>query len=171
MCADAAALKRSQESQELRPPDLQIANCFGPTEFGGCSCHARKKIVSTKKRRRWFPSDTKCSSGKRTGFDYTIGRTPDRSSLSATGRIRRGEVGSDHFAASAFFNQTAAGKRTPVSRAWPIDGVSDYKLRRLRPDLTQIVALAGTMLIDFSRAHYDTGGAANDATNRLQEFG
>ena len=27
---------------------------------------------------------------------YTIGRTPDRSSLSATGRIRRGELGSAH---------------------------------------------------------------------------
>jgi lipoyl(octanoyl) transferase len=27
---------------------------------------------------------------------YTIGRTPDRSSLSATGRIRRGEVGAAH---------------------------------------------------------------------------
>ncbi len=44
---------------------------------------------------------------------YTIGRTPDRSSLSATGRIRRGEVGAAHLPYP--FSSSTAAARPPIT--------------------------------------------------------
>ena len=70
---------------------------------------------------------------------YTIGRTPDRSSLSATGRIRR-RIRQRAFAASSLFDQPR--RASDVSRAGPIDGLSDYRPAAVWPGFTQIFALA-----------------------------
>jgi len=63
---------------------------------------------------------------------YTIGRTPDRSSL---WRIRQRA-----FAASSLFDQPR--RTSDVSRAGPIDGLSDYRPAPVWPGFTQIPALA-----------------------------
>ena len=80
---------------------------------------------------------------------YTIGRTPDRSSLSATGRIRDGEVGSRAFAISFFRHQP----RRPghLSRTRTTNGLSHHRSTAVRPGFAQIFALARTIAHGSSR--------------------
>ena len=71
--------KTQPASQELRPPDLQI-HWLGRTEFG----HAlalQEEIVSKKRADSSGPDELLLLEHEPV---YTIGRTPDRSSLSAT---------------------------------------------------------------------------------------
>ena len=70
---------------------------------------------------------------------YTIGRTPDRSSL----------LGQRAFAASALFDQPR--RASDISRAGPIDGLSHYRSAAVRPGFTQILALAGATAHRSSR--------------------
>ena len=79
---------------------------------------------------------------------YTIGRTPDRSSLSATGRSSW-RIRQRAFAASALFDQPR--RAGDVSRAGPIDGLSHYRPAAVRPGFAQIFALAGATAHRSSR--------------------
>ena len=83
--------KTQPASQELRPPDLQI-HWLGRMEFGRALA-LQEEIVTKKRNDPLFADQLLLLEHEPV---YTIGRTPDRSSLSATGRIRRGELGRTH---------------------------------------------------------------------------
>jgi lipoyl(octanoyl) transferase len=78
-------------SQELRPPDLHV-RWLGRIEFARAL--ALQEEIVLKKRDDYSVEDQLLLLEHEPV--YTIGRTPDQSSLSATGRIRRGEWGAAH---------------------------------------------------------------------------
>jgi lipoyl(octanoyl) transferase len=83
---------------------------------------------------------------------YTIGRTPDRSSLSATGRIRRGELGSAHLP-HPLFSINRGGQATYHGPGQLI-GYPIIDLRRCGQDLHKYLRWLEQLLIDLL-AHYD----------------
>jgi lipoyl(octanoyl) transferase len=83
---------------------------------------------------------------------YTIGRTPDRSSLSATGRIRRGEPGSAHLP-HPLFSINRGGQATYHGPGQLI-GYSIIDLRRCGHDLHKYLRWLEQLLIDLL-AKYD----------------
>ena len=78
-------------SQERRPPDLHV-HWLGRVEF--TRALALQEEIVFKKRDDSSVEDQMLLLEHEPV--YTIGRTPDRSSLSASGRIRRGELGAAH---------------------------------------------------------------------------
>src|SRR5436309_4020350 len=78
-------------SQELRPPDLHV-RWLGRMEF--IRALAFQEEIVLKKRDDSSVEDQLLLLEHEPV--YTIGRTPDHSSLSAPGRIRRGELGAAH---------------------------------------------------------------------------
>src|SRR5205807_2497873 len=78
-------------SQELRPPDLHV-RWLGRVEF--TRALALQEEIVLKKRDDSSVEDQLLLLEHEPV--YTIGRTPDRSSLSAPGRIRRGELDAGH---------------------------------------------------------------------------
>src|SRR6266480_3605518 len=78
-------------SQELRPPNLHV-RWLGRVEF--THALALQEEIVLKKRDDSSVEDQLLLLEHEPV--YTIGRTPDQSSLSATGRIRRGELGAAH---------------------------------------------------------------------------
>jgi lipoyl(octanoyl) transferase len=83
---------------------------------------------------------------------YTIGRTPDRSSLSATGRIRCGESGSAHLP-HPLFSINRGGQATYHGPGQLI-GYPIIDLRRCGQDLHKYMRWLEQLLIDLL-AHYD----------------
>src|SRR5881398_4057520 len=90
-CTRAELCSAKRASQELRPPDLHV-RWLGRMEFARALA-LQQEIVS-KKRDDCSVEDQLLLLEHEPV--YTIGRTPDRSSLSAPGRIHRGEVGAAH---------------------------------------------------------------------------
>jgi lipoyl(octanoyl) transferase len=83
--------KTQPASQEHRPPDLQV-HWLGRTDFANALA-LQEEIVAKKRADPSHPDELLLLEHEPV---YTIGRTPDQSSLSATGRIRRGELGTAH---------------------------------------------------------------------------
>ena len=78
---------------------------------------------------------------------YTIGRTPDRSSLSATGRIRRGEVGAAHLP-YPFFVINRGGQAT-YHGPGQLMGYPIIDLRRCGQDLHKYLRWLEQSLMDL----------------------
>jgi lipoyl(octanoyl) transferase len=83
---------------------------------------------------------------------YTIGRTPDRSSLSATGEIRRGQLGSAHLP-HPLFSINRGGQAT-YHGPGQLMGYPIIDLRRCGQDLHKYLRWLEQLLIDLL-AHYD----------------
>jgi lipoyl(octanoyl) transferase len=83
---------------------------------------------------------------------YTIGRTPDRSSLSTTGRIRRGELGSSHLPYPLF--SINRGGQATYHGPGQLIGYTIIDLRRCSQDLHKYLRWLEQLLIDLL-AHYD----------------
>jgi lipoyl(octanoyl) transferase len=139
--------KTQPASQELRPPDLQI-HWLGRTEFGGALA-LQEEIVSKKREDGSRPDELLLLEHEPV---YTIGRTPDRSSLSATGRIRRGELGSDHLP-HPLFSINRGGQAT-YHGPGQLMGYPIINLRRCGQDLHKYLRWLEQLLIDLL-AHYD----------------
>ena len=78
---------------------------------------------------------------------YTIGRTPDRSSLSATGRIRRGEVGAAHLP-HPLFSINRGGQAT-YHGPGQLMGYPIIDLRRCGQDLHRYLRWLEQLLIEL----------------------
>jgi lipoyl(octanoyl) transferase len=78
---------------------------------------------------------------------YTIGRTPDRSSLSATGRIRRGELGSTHLPHPLF--AINRGGQATYHGPGQLMGYPIIDLRRYGQDLHRYLRWLERLLIDL----------------------
>jgi lipoyl(octanoyl) transferase len=83
---------------------------------------------------------------------YTIGRTPDRSSLSATGRIRGGELGSAHLPHPVF--SINRGGQATYHGPGQLMGYPIIDLRRCGQDLHKYLRWLEQLLIDLL-AQYD----------------
>jgi len=83
---------------------------------------------------------------------YTIGRTPDRSSLSAKGRTGRGELGSAHLP-HPLFSINRGGQAT-YHGPGQLMGYPIFDLRRRGQDLHKYLRWLEQLLIDLL-AHYD----------------
>jgi len=139
--------KTQPASQELRPPDLQI-HWLGRTEFGGALA-LQEEIVSKKREDGSRPDELLLLEHEPV---YTIGRTPDRSSLSATGRIRRGELGSAHLP-HPLFSINRGGQAT-YHGPGQLMGYPIVDLRRCGQDLHKYLRWLEQLLIDLL-ARYD----------------
>jgi lipoyl(octanoyl) transferase len=89
--AQMLSRKAKPASRELRPPDLRV-RCLGRMNFADALA-LQEEIVAKKREDRCHLDELLLLEHEPV---YTIGRTPDQSSLSATGRIRRGELGAAH---------------------------------------------------------------------------
>jgi lipoyl(octanoyl) transferase len=78
---------------------------------------------------------------------YTIGRTPDRSSLSVPGRIRRGEVGAAHLPHPLFVINR--GGQATYHGPGQLMGYPIIDLRRCGQDLHKYLRWVEQSLIDF----------------------
>src|SRR5207248_4024416 len=78
---------------------------------------------------------------------YTIGRTPDRSSLSATGRIRRGEVGAAHLPHPVF--SIHRGGQATYHGPGQLMGYPIIDLRHCGHDLHKYLRWIESLLIEF----------------------
>jgi len=83
---------------------------------------------------------------------YTIGRTPDRSSLSATGRIRDGELGAAHLPHPVF--SINRGGQATYHGPGQLMGYPIIDLRRCGQDLHKYLRWLEQLLIDLL-ARYD----------------
>ena len=83
---------------------------------------------------------------------YTIGRTPDRSSLSATGRIRRGELGTTHLPHPVF--SINRGGQATYHGPGQLMGYPIIDLRGCGQDLHKYLRWLEQLLIDLL-ARYD----------------
>jgi lipoyl(octanoyl) transferase len=83
---------------------------------------------------------------------YTIGRTPDRSSLSAAGRIRRGELGGTHLPHPVF--SINRGGQATYHGPGQLMGYPIIDLRRCGQDLHKYLRWLEQLLIDLL-AQYD----------------
>jgi lipoyl(octanoyl) transferase len=91
---------------------------------------------------------------------YTIGRTPDRSSLSAAGRIRRGELGSDHLPHPVF--SINRGGQATYHGPGLLMGYPIIDLRRCGQDLHKYLRWLEQLLIDLL-ARYDIAAQRRDS--------
>jgi lipoyl(octanoyl) transferase len=82
---------------------------------------------------------------------YTIGRTPDRSSLSATERIRRGELGSAHLSYPVF--SINRGGQATYHGPGQLMGYPIIDLRRCGQDLHKHLRWLEQLLIDVLAHH------------------
>jgi lipoyl(octanoyl) transferase len=82
---------------------------------------------------------------------YTIGRTPDRSSLSATGRIRGGELGGAHLP-HPLFSINRGGQAT-YHGPGQLMGYPIIDLRRCGQDLHKYLRWLEQLLIDLLARH------------------
>ena len=133
--------KTQSASHELCPPDLQI-HWLGRTEFGRAL--ALQEEIVAKKREDASRSDELLLLEHEPV--YTIGRTPDRSSLSATGRIRRGELGSAHLP-HPLFSINRGGQAT-YHGPGQLMGYPIIDLRRCGQDLHKYLRWLEQLLID-----------------------
>jgi lipoyl(octanoyl) transferase len=82
---------------------------------------------------------------------YTIGRTPDQSSLSATGRIRRGELGGGHLPHPLFVINR--GGQATYHGPGQLMGYPIVDLRRCGQDLHKYLRWLEQLLIDLLAEH------------------
>jgi lipoyl(octanoyl) transferase len=82
---------------------------------------------------------------------YTIGRTPDQSSLSATGRIRGGEVGGGHLPHPIFVINR--GGQATYHGPGQLMGYPIIDLRRCGQDLHKYLRWLEQLLIDLLAGH------------------
>jgi lipoyl(octanoyl) transferase len=134
-------------SQELRPPDLNVS-WLGRMEFA----HAlalQEELVARKRDDASFEDKLLLLEHEPV---YTIGRTPDRSSLSATGRIRRGELGSVHLP-HPLFSINRGGQAT-YHGPGQLMGYPIIDLRRCGQDLHKYLRWLEQLILDLL-AQYD----------------
>jgi lipoyl(octanoyl) transferase len=91
---------------------------------------------------------------------YTIGRTPDRSSLSATGRIRRGELGAAHLPHPVF--SINRGGQATYHGPGQLMGYPIIDLRRCRQDLHRYLRWLEQLLIEVL-AGYGIGASRRES--------
>jgi lipoyl(octanoyl) transferase len=91
---------------------------------------------------------------------YTIGRTPDRSSLSATGRIRPGELGGAHLP-HPLFSINRGGQAT-YHGPGQLMGYPIIDLRRCGQDLHKYLRWLEQLLIDVL-AEYDIAASQRES--------
>jgi len=139
--------KTKTASQEPRPPDLRV-HCLGRTEFAHALA-VQEEIVAKKRNDPLFEDQLLLLEHEPV---YTIGRTPDRSSLSATGRIRRGELGSAHLP-HPLFSINRGGQAT-YHGPGQLMGYPIIDLRRCGQDLHKYLRWLEQLLIDLL-ANYD----------------
>jgi lipoate-protein ligase B len=82
---------------------------------------------------------------------YTIGRTPDQSSLCATGRIRRGELGAGHLPHTLFVINR--GGQATYHGPGQLVGYPIIDLRRCGQDLHKYLRWLEQLLIDLLAEH------------------
>jgi lipoyl(octanoyl) transferase len=145
--AQMLSRKTQPASQELRPPDLQI-HWLGRMEFGRALA-LQGEIVAKKREDTSRPDELLLLEHEPV---YTIGRTPDRSSLSATGRIRRGELGSTHLPHPVF--SINRGGQATYHGPGQLMGYPILDLRRCGQDLHKYLRWLEQLLIDLL-AKYD----------------
>jgi len=93
---------------------------------------------------------------------YTIGRTPDRSSLSAPGRIRRGEVGAAHLPYPLFVINR--GGQATYHGPGQLMGYPIIDLRRCGQDLHKYLRWVEQSLIDLLDKHGITAARRESLT-------
>ena len=129
--------KTQPASQELRPPDLQI-HWLGRTEFGGALA-LQEEIVSKKREDGSRPDELLLLEHEPV---YTIGRTPDRSSL----------LGSTHLPHPVF--SINRGGQATYHGPGQLMGYPIIDLRRCGQDLHKYLRWLEQLLIDLL-ARYD----------------
>ena len=145
--AQTLSRKTQPASQELRPPDLQI-HWLGRMEFGRALA-LQGEIVAKKREDTSRPDELLLLEHEPV---YTIGRTPDRSSLSAPGRIRDGELGSTHLPHPVF--SINRGGQATYHGPGQLMGYPIIDLRRCGQDLHKYLRWLEQLLIDLL-AKYD----------------
>jgi lipoyl(octanoyl) transferase len=133
-------------SQTLRPP-LSV-RWLGRMEFAPALA-LQEEIVARKRNDLSFEDQLLLLEHEPV---YTIGRTPDRSSLSATGRIRRGELGSAHLPYPLF--SINRGGQATYHGPGQLMGYPIIDLRRCGQDLHKYLRWLEQLLIDLL-AHHD----------------
>ena len=134
-------------SRELHPPDLHV-RWLGRTEFA--QALALQEELAGKKREDASLEDQLLLLEHEPV--YTIGRTPDRSSLLGTGRIRRGELGSTHLPHPVF--SINRGGQATYHGPGQLMGYPIIDLRRCGQDLHKYLRWLEQLLIDLL-ARYD----------------
>jgi lipoyl(octanoyl) transferase len=129
-------------SQELRPPDLHV-RWLGRMEFARAL--ALQQEIVLKKREDWSVEDQLLLLEHEPV--YTIGRTPDQSSLSAKGRIRRGELGGAHLPHPLFVINR--GGQATYHGPGQLMGYPIIDLRRCGQDLHKYLRWLEQLLIDL----------------------
>ena len=132
---------RPTASEELRPP--LCARWLGRMEFAPALA-LQEEIVAKKRTDLWFEDHLFLLEHEPV---YTIGRTPDRSSLSAPGQIRRGELGSDHLP-HPLFSINRGGQAT-YHGPGQLMGYPIIDLRRCGQDLHKYLRWLEQLLIDL----------------------
>lgn len=139
--------KTKTASQEPRPQDLRV-HCLGRMEFAR-ALELQEEIVAKKRNDPLFEDQLLLLEHEPV---YTIGRTPDRSSLFAPGRIRRGELGSAHLP-HPLFSINRGGQAT-YHGPGQLMGYPIIDLRRCGQDLHKYLRWLEQLLIDLL-AEYD----------------
>jgi lipoyl(octanoyl) transferase len=134
--------KTNPASQELRPPDLNV-HWLGRMNFADALA-LQDEIVAKKRNDRDVEDQLLLLEHEPV---YTIGRTPDRSSLSATGRIRRGELGSTHLPHPVF--SINRGGQATYHGPGQLIGYPIIDLRRCGQDLHKYLRWLEQLLIDL----------------------
>ena len=129
-------------SQELRPPDLHVL-WLGRMEFARALA-LQEEIVADKREDRSHPDQLLLLEHEPV---YTIGRTPDQSSLSATGRIRRGELGAAHLPHPLF--AINRGGQATYHGPGQLMGYPIIDLRRCGQDLHKYLRWLEQLLINL----------------------
>ena len=140
----ALSRKRPESAQRANPTSM----CAGSAEWSShVHSHFRKNLLRKKGRtRRWKISCFFSNTNRfiRSGARLIDRACPPQDPDQVGWRIRQRA-----FAASALFNQPR--RAGDVSRAGPIDGLSDYRPAAMRPGFAQIFALAGATAHRSSR--------------------
>src|SRR5438132_9844033 len=134
-------------SEELRPPDLHV-RWLGRVEF--TRALALQEEIVLKKRDDSSVEDQLLLLEHEPV--YTIGRTPDRSSLSAPGRIRRGELDAGHLPHPVF--AINRGGQATYNGPGQLMGYPIIDLRQCGQDLHRYLRWLEQLLIDLL-AKYD----------------
>ena len=141
--------KTQPVSQELRPPDLRV-HCLERMNFADALA-LQEEIVAKKRADSSGPDELLLLEHDPV---YTIGRTPDRSSLSATGSrpSRDGELGSDYLP-HPLFSINRGGQAT-YHGPGQLMGYPIIDLRWCGQDLHKYLRWLEQLLIDLL-ARYD----------------
>ena len=142
--AELCSAKRA--SQELRPPDLHV-RWLGRMEF--IRALAFQEEIVLKKRDDSSVEDQLLLLEHEPV--YTIGRTPDHSSLSAPGRIRRGELGAAHLPHPVF--AINRGGQATYHGPGQLMGYPIIDLRGCGQDLHKYLRWLEQLLIDLLAAY------------------